>query len=230
MDLLEKIVEITANSVTPEEFKETWGYTLDEHVENMMDRVHELEATEAPASIEKEVAEEKREFLMDTDSERATMEEVAATIKELAMKLAKLDAITLNGKEEKGKAKGRRLVAKKEDANQWALKLVALKTGSGKTIPTGAPVVITTRTTPVENGKMVARLYSSKEKDQSSLHEINFEGGLLKILDHHGGVREMKLVDGVKGLMVDVGDLKVGDLVETTPKVPEIPKRKGPKI
>ena len=40
----------------------------------------------------------------------------------------------------------------------------------------------------------------------------------------------MKLVDGVKGLMVDVGDLKVGDLVETTPKVPEIPKRKGPKI
>ena len=43
MDLLERIDEITANSVTPEEFKETWGYTVDEHVADMMGRIHQLE-------------------------------------------------------------------------------------------------------------------------------------------------------------------------------------------
>lgn len=43
MDLLERIDEITANSVTPEEFKQTWGYTIDEHVADMMDRIHQLE-------------------------------------------------------------------------------------------------------------------------------------------------------------------------------------------
>ena len=43
MDLLDKINEITANSVTPEEFKKATGHTIDEHVANMMDRIQELE-------------------------------------------------------------------------------------------------------------------------------------------------------------------------------------------
>lgn len=43
MDLLDKINEITANSVTPEEFKKATGHSIDEHVANMMDRIHELE-------------------------------------------------------------------------------------------------------------------------------------------------------------------------------------------
>ena len=43
MKLIEKINEITANSVTPEEFKKATGYSIDEHVANMMDRIHRLE-------------------------------------------------------------------------------------------------------------------------------------------------------------------------------------------
>ena len=45
MDLRDKINEITANSVTPEEFKKATGYSIDEHVAKMMDRIHELEGT-----------------------------------------------------------------------------------------------------------------------------------------------------------------------------------------
>lgn len=43
MKLIEKINEITANSVTPEEFKKATGHSIDEHVANMMDRIHRLE-------------------------------------------------------------------------------------------------------------------------------------------------------------------------------------------
>ena len=55
VDLLERIIEVTANSVTPEEFKETWGYSIDEHVADMMDHIRELEGKEAPVK-EAEVA------------------------------------------------------------------------------------------------------------------------------------------------------------------------------
>lgn len=47
LDLLERICEITANSVTPEEFEEMWGYTVDEHVDDMMDRIHKLEGKDS---------------------------------------------------------------------------------------------------------------------------------------------------------------------------------------
>lgn len=46
-DLIERIIEVTANSVTPEEFKKTWGYSIDEHVEDMMDRIRKLEGKKA---------------------------------------------------------------------------------------------------------------------------------------------------------------------------------------
>lgn len=48
-NLLDKMDEVRANSVTPEKFKETWGYSLEDHVEDMMSFIHELEAGEAPA-------------------------------------------------------------------------------------------------------------------------------------------------------------------------------------
>ena len=51
MDLLERIDEITANSVTPEEFKQTWGYTIDEHVKDMMNRIHQLEGKYTPTEV-----------------------------------------------------------------------------------------------------------------------------------------------------------------------------------
>ncbi len=44
---MERICEITANSVTPEEFEEMWGYTVDEHVDDMMDRIHKLEGKDS---------------------------------------------------------------------------------------------------------------------------------------------------------------------------------------
>ena len=36
MNLLEKIDELRAMSVTPEQFKQMWGYTIEEYVEKMM--------------------------------------------------------------------------------------------------------------------------------------------------------------------------------------------------
>ncbi len=47
LDLLERICEITANSVSPEEFEEMWGCTIDDHVADMMDRIHRLEGKDS---------------------------------------------------------------------------------------------------------------------------------------------------------------------------------------
>lgn len=33
--LLDRMIELGANSVSPEEFKETWGMSLEEHMERM---------------------------------------------------------------------------------------------------------------------------------------------------------------------------------------------------
>ena len=33
--LLDRIIELGANSVSPEDFKETWGMSLEEHMERM---------------------------------------------------------------------------------------------------------------------------------------------------------------------------------------------------
>ncbi len=43
LDLLEKIDETRANSVTPEKFEQIWGYSLDDHAGRMMDFIHKLE-------------------------------------------------------------------------------------------------------------------------------------------------------------------------------------------
>ena len=44
MDLLERIDEVRANNVTPKKFKDTWGYTLQDHSKRMMDFIHGLES------------------------------------------------------------------------------------------------------------------------------------------------------------------------------------------
>lgn len=41
--LINRLDTIRANSVSPEEFKDTWGVSLDEHVKEMMDYMHEAE-------------------------------------------------------------------------------------------------------------------------------------------------------------------------------------------
>lgn len=44
MNLLEKIDELRAMSVTPEQFEKMWGYTIEGYVEKMMKFVAEEEA------------------------------------------------------------------------------------------------------------------------------------------------------------------------------------------
>lgn len=43
-DLLDRIDEVRANSVTPEKFEKMWGYTIDEYLDKMMAKVAEIDA------------------------------------------------------------------------------------------------------------------------------------------------------------------------------------------
>lgn len=40
--LLDRMIELGANSVSPEEFKETWGMSLEEHMERMKGLMEKL--------------------------------------------------------------------------------------------------------------------------------------------------------------------------------------------
>ena len=64
-DLLGRIDQVASNSVTPEEFKEFWGYTIDEHVANMMDKIHKLESTEMSAEEIHKTTKNERVQLAD---------------------------------------------------------------------------------------------------------------------------------------------------------------------
>ena len=44
MNLLEKIDELRAQSVTSEQFEKTWGYSIEEYLERMMAFVEEQKA------------------------------------------------------------------------------------------------------------------------------------------------------------------------------------------
>lgn len=44
MDLLEKIDELRANSVTPERFQKVWGISIEEHLDEMMAWIEEQES------------------------------------------------------------------------------------------------------------------------------------------------------------------------------------------
>lgn len=46
MNLLEKINELRAHSVTPEQFKKMWGYSIEEYMAKMMRFVDERKAQE----------------------------------------------------------------------------------------------------------------------------------------------------------------------------------------
>lgn len=49
MNLLEKIDEMRAKSVTREKFKAMWGYSIDEYLDKMMAIVEEQDAKDAAA-------------------------------------------------------------------------------------------------------------------------------------------------------------------------------------
>ncbi|MBR1781886.1 MAG: hypothetical protein IJ753_00010 [Bacteroidales bacterium] len=44
MDLLEKIDELRAKSVTPERFEKVWGISIDQHLKKMMEFVEQQKA------------------------------------------------------------------------------------------------------------------------------------------------------------------------------------------
>ncbi|MCR5040428.1 MAG: hypothetical protein K6A94_13975 [Bacteroidales bacterium] len=44
MNLLDKIDEMRAKSVTPEQFKEVWGVSIEEHLQELMAFVEEQES------------------------------------------------------------------------------------------------------------------------------------------------------------------------------------------
>ena len=46
MNLLEKIDELRAMSVTPEQFKQMWGYSIEEYMSKMMAFVEQQKAAE----------------------------------------------------------------------------------------------------------------------------------------------------------------------------------------
>ena len=53
MAILETIDEARANRVSPEKFEQTWGYSLEHHVEHMMSFINELEGKGTPAEKQK---------------------------------------------------------------------------------------------------------------------------------------------------------------------------------
>ena len=53
MNLLEKIDELRAQSVTPEKFKKMWGYSIDVYVNKMMSLVEQLDAEVAAVKKDK---------------------------------------------------------------------------------------------------------------------------------------------------------------------------------
>ena len=53
VNLIETIDEARANRVSPEKFEQTWGYSLEHHVERMMDFINELERQGTPAGEQK---------------------------------------------------------------------------------------------------------------------------------------------------------------------------------
>ncbi len=42
--LLDRIDEVRANSVTPEKFEKTWGYSIDAYLDKMMAKAAEIDA------------------------------------------------------------------------------------------------------------------------------------------------------------------------------------------
>lgn len=212
MGLLERIAEITANSVSPEEFKKTWGYTIDEHVEDMMDRIHQLEGKDAPAAKAIKAVRGLRPVAVASAAKPATSARSArkslrtvemADSETLGRLVKKVSELLAHLKVKKGAgivvAQDGLKSAKLQGSESWALKLVAVETGSGKSYVSGVPVVITSLDNPGEE-RIVAKLYSPKKKGKSGLKDRT---GLMELK----GLDVAALDGGVKGLMVDVGNL-----------------------
>lgn len=215
-DLLDRIDEVRANSVTPEKFKEAWGYSLEDHVEDMMDFIRELEAKESPAKETFSDVEESARVLPAAVPAAAAKEglksRLAADAPEreaLERLMKKVQALLKQMKESRNYGEIGQLVTigdpksgkRKGGTVSWELKLVAVDTGSGKTtLASGAPVIITSVDNPKEE-RIVAQVYNPGKKGRIG------KAGLKPMFQEPKGMEAVTLKDSVRGLMVDVGDL-----------------------
>ena len=72
-NFLETIDEARAKRVSPEKFEQTWGYSLEHHVEHMMSFINELESKGTPAEKQKfnHTADETRQPKADHEVDSA---------------------------------------------------------------------------------------------------------------------------------------------------------------
>lgn len=96
MNLLDKVNRMGAASVTPEEFKETWGKTQDEQVSGMMKFIkrHQFEAKAEEGKERCARILAKLQKVLQEQTERAAMLRNMVLARYPAMQFRNLDALT----------------------------------------------------------------------------------------------------------------------------------------
>lgn len=228
---IDQIDEVRANSVTPEKFEEIWGYSLKEHVDGMMEFIHELES-EAPAErVVKEVTKKERlqpeaipvaaAKMKTAKSSKDIQEEMKRSLSEkiqnLVEKILTEDFIAVKGIGEERNCEERiqklikRRLSNKKNSISWKLKLVAVKEESEESIATGVPMVIRNLDNPDDDISIVARTLSLKKKMLGATPTTKPSvGGKEKVQDSIKGVQIARPTKGVNILSVDVGRLDIG--------------------
>ena len=260
--LIDRIDDVRANSVTPEEFKETWGYSLKEHVDDMMDFVRKLERDFATGSAAKDVKERQQPTIVPSSGAKADTATTETTGKsesnnlfrnddtknspattainqddtKMEMTIDVDDAESINmladsileqiekilsenilsekihdmlkkivvTKGNKAKRKGSKVtqhsLQKKIEPTSWVLKLVAVNTGSEKSIEEGEPVEIRSIDNPGDDHTLVARVLNTDRR----------KSGCIPKATPFGGVKVTKPTKGANILFSDLGRLDVG--------------------
>lgn len=229
--LMDRIDEVRANSVTPEKFEETWGYSLKEHVDDMMDFIHELESKDSADRVEKKVTKKERlqpkaipaaaakekttKRSKDIQEEMKSLSEKIQNLVEkiLTEKNQNIEFIAVNGigeEENIGKIKlKKRRLSNKKNSSSWKLKLVAVKKESDDNISTGAPMVLRSLGNPDDDMSIVARKLSLKKKmlEATPITKPSVDGRR-KVPNSIKGVQVP--TKDVNILSVDVGKLDIG--------------------
>lgn len=235
LKLLDKIDEVRANSVTPEEFKQIWGLSLEEHVNYMMNYIGDLKSKAPvkrvameftkerlqPAAIPAAAAKEKTAIMpMPKNIQKEIRKSLSEDINNLVEKILTennqniefINVEGIGGKENIGKIKlKKRMLSYKKDPISWKLKLVAVKEESEKSISTGTPMVLRNLSYPDDDMSIVARKLSLKKKMLYATPITKSSGDVWKkVLDQINDVQVIKPTKGVNILSVDVGRLDIG--------------------
>lgn len=239
LNIIEQIGFVGANSVTDEEYREFWGESREETLEEMKVFMSKFDAKmetevynpvaeegQLPKPEKKVAATRLGDFIVYMDESYEDNEDVKAVlekIQKLAEQLSKMLEKRQQRRTATVKVKGRSVAKKKDVGNVWDVKLVALQTGTGKPLAAGAPVVIRSMDSPVETVRTVAKVFSPGKKVGKAGEGMTLKSGFVKIVEPTGGL---------KGVMVDVGGLTMADLVgvdSVGTKGSRSPKGGGPK-